>query len=234
MSQLIQILQFALPAVIVIATLEGIVIALVMRRDLQLAGLSGLARRRARPAISRLHVPAAQPCGAPDRFCLEPSAVHGAAQQRCLCRAARDRAGFQLLLVPSLQPPRALVLGDACDPSFLERVQPCRLLPLRLDRAADRRGHLLRADDLARLRAGPGVHRSQHQPALPVLAARRVDSESSAGWNMCSTRPRIIACIMPPIRNISTAITAASSSCSIACSGPSWPSATTCRAATAW
>ena len=33
MSQLIQILQFALPAVIVIATLEGIVIAMVMRRD---------------------------------------------------------------------------------------------------------------------------------------------------------------------------------------------------------
>jgi sterol desaturase/sphingolipid hydroxylase (fatty acid hydroxylase superfamily) len=33
MSLLIQVLQFALPAVIVIATLEGLVIALVMRRD---------------------------------------------------------------------------------------------------------------------------------------------------------------------------------------------------------
>ena len=33
MTQLVQILQFALPAVIVIATLEGLVLALVMRRD---------------------------------------------------------------------------------------------------------------------------------------------------------------------------------------------------------
>jgi sterol desaturase/sphingolipid hydroxylase (fatty acid hydroxylase superfamily) len=55
-----------------------------------------------------------------------------------------------------------------------------------------------------------------------------------AGSNTCSTRARIIACITPPIRNISTAIMAASSSCSIACSGPSSASATTSPAATAW
>ncbi len=33
MTLLIHVLQFALPAVIVIATLEGLVLALVMRRD---------------------------------------------------------------------------------------------------------------------------------------------------------------------------------------------------------
>jgi sterol desaturase/sphingolipid hydroxylase (fatty acid hydroxylase superfamily) len=52
--------------------------------------------------------------------------------------------------------------------------------------------------------------------------------------NTCSTRLPIIACTTPPIRNISTATMAASSLCSIACSAPSSASATTYPAATAW
>jgi hypothetical protein len=44
----------------------------------------------------------------------------------------------------------------------------------------------------------------------------------------------IMALLFVPIRNISTAIMAASSSCSIACSGPSSASATTSPAATVW
>src|SRR5215475_7270077 len=49
--------------------------------------------------------------------------VHRAARYRGRGRGARDRPGFQLLLVPSLQPPGSLVLGDACGPPVLERAQ---------------------------------------------------------------------------------------------------------------
>ncbi|SDN55688.1 Sterol desaturase/sphingolipid hydroxylase, fatty acid hydroxylase superfamily [Afipia sp. GAS231] len=55
------------------------------------------------------------------------------------------------------------------------------------------------------------------------------------GWlEYMLNSPRIIVCTTPPIRNISIVITAASSSCSIACSELSSASATTCPAATAW
>ncbi len=55
--------------------------------QLQLARLPRLARRRARPAIFRLRRSCRSASREPaDRFGLEPPAVHGAAEQRCLCR----------------------------------------------------------------------------------------------------------------------------------------------------
>src|SRR6185437_16075549 len=91
---------------------------------------------------------------------------------------ARDRSRFLLLLVPPCQSSYPLVLGDACCPPFVQRTQSRRVLPLRLDRAADRRRDLLRADDLARFRTGAGLHRRRLWPALSVLGARRVDSKA--------------------------------------------------------
>src|SRR5258706_3771126 len=178
MTVVIRILTFALPVVIVIATLEGLLLAVVMRRNYNWrAYFASLADALGRQYVVLTFLSLSLAAPAYDLAYGSPS-VHDTNRYGCRGGCAPCRPGFLLLLVPSLQPPDSVVLGDPCRPSFLKRPQFCCGLPLWVDRAADRDCDLLRAARLARFRAARGGHRQRAQPALPILAAHGMDSEA--------------------------------------------------------
>src|SRR5216683_7997720 len=88
---------------------------------------------------------------------VEPPHRDGAPERAGCFRPALHRRRVLLLLVPSREPPRALVLGDPCHPPFIEPAQPFRRLSLRLVRPLERFRDLLCTVGVARLSPGSRV-----------------------------------------------------------------------------
>ena len=119
--------------------------------------------------------------------------------------------GLHLLLVPPAEPRAALLVGGACEPPFLDPLQPVDGAASDLDGRGERLVAVVAAAGVHGLSAGDDRHRERGQPRLPVLDPHRGDQEAAAPRsNSSSTRPRTTACTTPATLAISTATTPAS------------------------
>ena len=176
-------------------------------RRLRLEGVGLLARRPGRPPAAAFRSARRHRAVA----CLDVGAslLHPVARQCRLDPAALPRHRVLLLLVPSRQPPGALVLGDPCGAPLTEFAEPVGGLSPRLDRQVHRHGAVLPAADLARLPPRAGADPPSRSTCSTSSGCMPPGSRSSGRWSGSSTRRRTTACTMRATSTTSTPTTAA-------------------------